>query len=415
MIDSLFNVLKSEDSLQRIFEFIEANAGEDLSKLRLRCASAADRELIFFAIDQIDARRRFSVKLSDFLANREFLFPTLLAGEQASHRAVARYNADVAHPEGKVLDMTAGLGIDAVSMARLGADVLAVDIEPLKMSVLEHNIKVSGINGVKALCADSLEFLRKSDEVFDVIFVDPARRSDTGSRVFAFRDCQPDIISAWPLIASHARRVAIKASPMVDLAQVVEEIPDVKAIHVVSVKGECKELLIVCARSESVQPLLEDADIKIVAVDLADDGKELSRFEFDWSRRSERPSILEDKEISGKYLCIPGSGVMKTGAWGVLAESFTGMKMLSPNTHLFLSTTLPERFPGRVLKIEKILSGKDLKKLKGERRNVVSRNYPLTAAQLAKKSGIKEGGTDYLVGCRLTPAEHPLLLACQSA
>lgn len=402
-------------------EFVERYSSQDVKGLRLKYSSSTSRDLYGFAIDQIESRRRFSNKIRPFLEKGFFLFPTVLAGEQASHSSVAFYNSKVAGKVNSLLDMTAGLGIDTMTMAlNSAAMVTAVDIEPFKRDVLIHNLKELEIENVEALADDSIEFLKKCDRRYDLIFVDPARRSDDGSRVFAFDKCQPDIISSWEMIADKSDRVLIKASPMIDITQALVEIPDVKSIHVVCVKGECKELLIESENKTKSDSQLESSgisfaerDVEIKVVNLEDDGETISEFSFRWSERHKSSPIYTGDDFAGKFLCIPNAGIMKTNAWGAIAEAFPGMKKLSSDTHLFICDELPDSFPGRVLVIEKELNGKALKQLKGDYRNVVSRNHPLSASQLAKKAGVIEGGERYIVGCRCGVTPRPVILDCR--
>ncbi len=81
----------------------------------------------------------------------------------------------------KILDMTAGLGRDALTLAYHGAHVVAIERNPILFLLLEQayqellndplfkNFKGS----VKFVNQDATEFIRATDEKFDAVYLDP--------------------------------------------------------------------------------------------------------------------------------------------------------------------------------------------------------------------------------------------------
>lgn len=406
------------------YEFIEKNKYLNPKELRLKYASSPDRDLLFFAIDQIEARRKTSHKLSYFLEHSEFLFPNILSAEQSSHQTVATYNASLLKGASSVIDLTAGLGIDSLSFARVANNVTSIEQDQFKCKILLHNRNMLKINNLNVINGDCIQTLNQFDTIYDVGFIDPARRDETGGRVYSLSDSQPDILSNWDQIKNKTKRLMIKASPMLDLNDTVRRIKEVSAIHIVSVKGECKEILIDCI-FEDLDKDNEDC-IPVYVTDLRDDlntNEELiphSLFKYNIDYKGNalyKPLSYCEKteDLAGKTLLIPHAGVLKSGAWQQLADSFPGIIKLSPNTHLFITDKYPEGFPGRGVIIQKDLSSKELKKLKGKKLNVVCRNYPLTAPQLAQKIGIKDGDDGYLIGCKISKEERPKTLLCEKS
>ncbi|MDE5874926.1 MAG: SAM-dependent methyltransferase, partial [Muribaculaceae bacterium] len=102
--------------------------------------------------------------------------------------------------------------------------------------------------------------------------------------------------------------------------------------------------------------------------------------------------------------------VMKLGCWKSLQEKFPGLLKLSANSHLFVSESLIDNFPGRAMRIDKTVNKKDRKSLKGFPVNIVSRNYPISADELRKTLGVKEGDNMFLYASRL--GSSPLLILC---
>ena len=93
------------------FKFVDKHQADDVNRLRLRrCADAGFD--VDFAITQIECRRRIRRKLPEMYANPGFLFPSVLATEQATCEEIARYHAGIVGDVERVLDMTAGLCID---------------------------------------------------------------------------------------------------------------------------------------------------------------------------------------------------------------------------------------------------------------------------------------------------------------
>ena len=96
--------------------------------------------------------------------------------------------------------------------------------------------------------------------------------------------------------------------------------------------------------------------------------------------------------LNGGFLYEPNAAILKAGAYKLVAQRF-GLQKLDVNTHLYCSEKLVPEFPGRVWRI---IDKKDLKQA-----NVLTRNYPLSPEALKKKLHLLDGGTDYVIGCRV--------------
>lgn len=366
---------------------IEAE-GKDISSLRLKYPEQN------FIIDQIEARRRHKDKLPDFLANPHFLFPTLLSAEQATNQWVAKFNASFVADNSSVADLTCGLGIDAMSMAEKCKCVTAFDIDEIKTKVLSHNLNVLEINNTTVICADSIKWLEEHDNHYDIIFIDPARRSKSGNRVSYFEDCQPDIVAAWPLLLSRADKIMIKASPMIDISDTLRRLSEVDSVYVVCFKGECKEVLILAGKWNLH---------KIAAVDI-DKEHVKSEFEIplsDFAIGGNIDYVSSAMELEGNYLYIPDAGVMKLAEWSALMRKYDGLKKLDPSTHVFASVHLYQDFPGKVYKVMEKPDKKQMKRLQNTDLHVISRNYPMGAAEIEKKYRAIPRGNKYLIACKI--------------
>lgn len=396
------------------FDFVEANASADVQRLRLAAHGRCHAFDVQLAITQIECRRKFAAKFAGLFDVRQMLVPSVLACEQATSEAVALWHAgtvagDVAGL--RVLDMTAGLGIDAMAMARGGASVTAVELDQLKSATLAHNARVCGLDSLKAVAGDSVEMLAamaESGERVDLVFIDPHRRGDGGKKVFRLSECLPDVTTLIPFWRRMECRVIIKLSPMLDLDQALAELENVTHVWIVEHRGECKEL-VVEADFRSAAEIT--ADVPVTVADVAACGSADNEFNVTAAMLKENAPIVEKAEEieAGHYLYIPSPGMMKAGARGVLTARFPGLRMLAQSTMIFTSMWLYRSFPGRVLQIDEIPDAGALKRLRGECRNVVARNYPLAADAVRRKYRLRDGGDSYLVAARTGNANRPAM------
>jgi energy-coupling factor transporter ATP-binding protein EcfA2 len=112
-----------------------------------------------------------------------------------------------------------------------------------------------------------------------------------------------------------------------------------------------KELLLIIDKQDASCEL---QDVSIRCVNL-----ESNEEEFCFNFNDERSAKSEFSE-SLNFLYIPNNSILKAGAFNMISEKF-GLKKLHPNTHFYTSKHKIEKFPGRILQIEKI-DAKDLKK-----------------------------------------------------
>ena len=392
------------------FQFIEEHKKSDVSSLMLKYH---DKHLPFdleSAFIQIKCRQKTSGKLSIFIENENFLFPSVVSAEQASHQAVAIFHASLLPDNATLLDMTAGLGIDVMTMAKKCSNVTAVEIDPIKSDYLDHNKSIMNLDNLLVFNADSVEWLKNHDGRFDIIFIDPARRDSENKRTYNFHDCLPDIIAIQEMLRDKGSIVFIKASPLLDITQTLRDISLVRSIRAVCVEGECKEILVETGKQNN--DIDRVSEIIKEAVDLNNKGDVISSFSYREICNAETdmlhlPYAEEYNLIPGNYLYEPNAAMMKLAPWRELCLRFPDLKKLAPSSQLFVSEALYTNFPGRILKIEKLIEKKDRKVLKGLPANVVVRNYPVSAENLRKQLGVKEGSDTFIYGTRL---KNPVLL-----
>lgn len=373
-----FKTLMNKD----FFEWIDAHKGDDPGSLWLKYGKTHAS-----AITQVECRRRFGAKLSRTLADDpQFLFPNTLAGEQSTSDVLASFHSSLIEPGCTVADFTAGLGIDAMAMARHAAHVTAVEMNPEVAEALVHNSRyLSNLDVVCADCREYAESVAAEGKVFDTIFIDPARRDKDGGRTYALADCSPDIVAMLPLMRRITHRVIVKASPMLDIAHTINELDNVTGVIILGTPGECKELDVVIDFGAKV------AEPVISAVTLTAEG--ISRFDF---TRSEEAATTPRYGLpkTGDYILEPYPAVMKAGVFRLLSARY-GLQSISANTHLWHSEAIPDGFPGKSFLITDIqeFASKNIKRYAAShpRVSVTVRNFDMSAEALRAKLRVRDG------------------------
>lgn len=355
------------------------------------------------------------------------------------------------------VDLTGGFGVDFSYIAsRLGVKSMYVERQAHLCEAAKENFGRLGLknaivkngDGIEVLhsfaskkeaaASDSLgitedqsQSLLKTNLGLKLIFIDPARRDDAGNKVVSLKDCTPDVTLLQEEMLSKADYVIIKLSPMLDWHRAVSELNCVKEVHIFSVNNECKELLLVLsarnmddmrassADGESGEDEIDgaegtDGEVKHAGnlrIYCINDAQSFVCDELDMESSSVKiaPSILEEM----LYLYEPNASLMKAGCFSVLSERY-GARMLSKNSHLFVSREPIAAFPGRSFRIIAVSSfnKKELKRyLSGiTKANIATRNFPLSVAELRKRLKLKDGGETYIFATTLSDESHVLMI-----
>lgn len=380
------------------FEWIKANANIDPVVLRLKYAGKGGGIDYHEAITQIECRRRFGRKLANTLASfPQFFFPSTLAGEQASSDKLASYHTSLV-PEGMaIVDLTAGLGIDVLHMAHRAGSAVAVERKQELVEALRYNaagLKVSDV--VEPICADCVDFIDEciaQSRHFDMAFIDPARRSAEGGRLFALADCSPDVVSLLPKLAQICRMLVIKASPMLDISHTIASMsPRPQVVSAAGTPTECKELVIIV-----VFDAPDPAETMIEAVTMLSEDTDIFSFTIEQERTAMPASVIPAIK-AGDVVYEPFPAIMKAGAFKLLAEKF-GLRGFYVNTRLLFSSDIKERFPGTLWRVHEVLpyASSVIKRFKSKYPaiSVVTRNFGMSADALRGRLGVKEASGDF--------------------
>ena len=355
------------------------------------------------------------------------------------------------------VDLTGGFGVDFSYIAsRLDVKSMYVERQAHLCEAAKENFGRLGLknaivkngDGIEVLhsfaskkeaaASDSLgitedqsQSLLKTNLGLKLIFIDPARRDDAGNKVVSLKDCTPDVTLLQEEMLSKADYVIIKLSPMLDWHRAVSELNCVQEVHIISVNNECKELLLVLsarnmddmrassADGESGEDEIDgaegtDGEVKHAGnlrIYCINDAQSFVCDELDMESSSVKiaPSTLEEMQ----YLYEPNASLMKAGCFGVLSGRYDA-RMLSKNSHLFVSREPITAFPGRSFRIIAVSSfnKKELKRhLSGiTKANIATRNFPLSVAELRKRLKLKDGGETYIFATTLSDESHVLMI-----
>ncbi len=363
-------------------EFIEKNWDTDIVSVLLKkpiFEGVSQKELA----EQLEAKKKCRTKLPTWFNTPNIYYPNKLNIEQTSSEKTAAYKSRLVHGK-SLFDMTGGLGVDSYYFSKKVEQLFHCEKDKNLSEIAAHNFDVLGIKNCEFISVDSIEFLKLKKQYFDWIYVDPSRRNDVKGKVFRLQDCAPNIPEHLDLIFEHTNSILLKASPLLDLKMGIHELKWVQEIHVVAVQNEVKEILFVLQQSIA-------HSIRIKTVDLKKEG--IDSFDFLWEDENKTPTTYGEPQ---NYLYEPNAAILKAGAFKSVADQY-GLKKLAPHSHLYTSDQSIE-FPGRVFRIEQVLpySKKAMKKFKGTKANITTRNFTDTVATLRKKFGIKDGGESYL-------------------
>lgn len=376
MIEKLQNI--------EIQQFIQDHLHDDPVLLMLQSGKYPHLPIREIA-DQIKARQRLKKKLPAWVDNPQIIFPAAVSQEQSSSQTTAIYKSKI-FSGAKMADLTGGAGVDSFFFSRCFAEVHYVEPDLDLFNIAKYNLQTLGADNIKFFNQTAEEFLEK-DDTYDLIYLDPDRRGKNNKKLYAFSDCEPDVIQLQDILLKKASSVLIKTSPMLDIADSIRELKNVEAVHVVAVEGEVKEVLYVIKE-------IPKEPLKILTVNFLNDDS-VQHFGFNFNdEKSVEPPFSSAK----KYLYEPNAAILKAGAFKILTRHFNVDK-LHPNTHLYTSDKYIKEFPGRIFKINSILPFQKkmlLEALPVKKANITTRNFKNTVEEIRKKTGIKEGGDIYL-------------------
>lgn len=430
-------------------QFILDHGNDDIPSLLLTRSQYPDIDLKQACL-YIECRRKIRDKVPVFHAETGIRYVSKLSAEQCSSQATARYKAQVAAEiltgnasrtadtpkgeeasradntprAGKIADLTGGMGIDALAFAGVASEVLYNEMNPALAEATAHNFSLLGIKNVRVTshCLISMHAPQSdsmgaaatlagpgSDTAIegilgdfqpDLIYLDPARRDSSGSKVFRLEDCSPNILKLKEELLARSRHLLLKLSPMADISAVSKALgPEVSRIILVASEGECKELLVLLDGKHQGEYLIQ--------VHNETPGRQVES-DFIFAPQEENRAIAQyapSLEAVRQFPALfePGKALLKAGAFKLISERF-GLTKLAASTHLYGGPiealppagadipTRPDALPaglGRCWRIEQVMpfSSHTLKTLGSQYppMDVTARNLPLTSEALRQR------------------------------
>ncbi|HEY0679460.1 MAG TPA: hypothetical protein VGD17_14350, partial [Chitinophagaceae bacterium] len=317
--------------------------------------------------------------------------------EQTSSEKTARFKAELVN--GKLLaDMTGGFGIDTYFFSEKIPDTWYIEQDPAIYEIASSNLhrlnpRITTVKG------NSLEVLQQLPEKADWLYLDPIRRTKE-RRLSRIEEYSPNLKQIREQLFAYGRNIMIKLSPMSDISEAIRIFGDkVSHVYVLAVDNECKELLITASENDQAETIVES---------------------INWIKGQEErfvSSLHNDQHVPVSdplnYLYEPNAAIFKAQQYDIQA-ALHKLKKLHANTHVYTSAELDASYAGKIYEVKDIFnfdtkefrSGNDISSF-----NIKTRNFPVDAPAVAKKLGIREGGSEFLF-CVRTKEGRPKIIRC---
>ncbi|MFV0231937.1 RsmD family RNA methyltransferase [Empedobacter falsenii] len=320
-------------------------------------------------------------KFPTLYSTKNIYFPPSINLEQASSEAAANYKSSLV--KGKTLiDLTAGFGIDTMAFAKNFEKVYHIEQNPELSEIVQHNAQILAPNLETYTGTFQSFFETNPESKFDVIYLDPARRNSSG-RKFILEDLEPNILEWMPTFFEKSNKIIIKLSPLLDITSNLQQIDSISEIHIVALKNEVKDFLLIIDKNCSTKnPLIK-------AINLESNQPEFSfNFEDEYNSNANFGTVQQ-------YIYEPNVAILKTGAFKLLSEKFN-LHKLHQNTHLYTSNELLNEFPGKIYSVEKHINHPKKEIIKSKA-NLLVKNYNQAIDVVKKKFKITDGGETTLI------------------
>ena len=350
----------SPEILENTIRFVCEHPEADPTSLALGKGKLKDID-IDLAINTLESRRKLKDKMPQWYGQPRMIFPAKLSAEQCSSTLTGRYKAGLAAliAGGKpfrIADLTGGLGVDTWYFSMEASEVLYNEMQDALCMAAKHNFGILGAGNIKFSnkciipeCQAKQEDAESGNyataaEILgafkpDIIYADPARRSESGRKVFLIEECTPDILSLKEELFAVSRHILLKLSPMADISMVCSRLgPGCRQVHVIGAVGECKELLIWMDREWT-------GNYTVKVVELGHKGESVIEFTPE-EEKTVCPAILsenavrriqEDRNFNQRWMFEPGKALMKAGAFS-LVSARGGMFKTGVSTHYYIGT-----------------------------------------------------------------------------
>ena len=363
-------------------EFISNNLEIDVFQLILKnqlFSKVSNKEIV----EQITAKIKSKNKLPSWYNTSGIYFPNKINIEQTSSEQTAEFKSGIVNGD-KMIDCTGGFGVDSYYFSKKFKSLIYIERDQSLCDITKLNSDKLGVINTVHLNEDGLEYAKKIETEFDLLYIDPSRRDLVNQKVHFLSECTPVIDSRVIKSLNNFNKILIKCSPIIDIKKTVNDLDTVNEVYIIGINNEVKEVLISLGKSNKTK-------LKINCIDLNNRNND---FIFDYNEINNKENTHTSE--TQKYLYEPNSMILKSGAFNLICDRYKVNK-LNPNSHLYTSNELI-KFPGRVFKVNQTVSynRKNLKSLNVTKANITTRNFPREVKEIRRKNKIKDGGEDYL-------------------
>ena len=373
----------------------------DIQAFILKNRKNFEAEMLHLIADQWTSRQKARHKLPTWFANENVIFPPPLSVEQASSEMTANYKAQVFIKNfgtETCVDLTGGMGLDTWALAKVCKSVIYVEQNTLLAQIAKYNFEVLGQQNIEVLNENATNLEDSFFEKHNHFYIDPHRRDSAKNKVFKIEDCEPNLLTIKHLLNNYMA----KFSPMLDIKLALEQLQNIKAVHVVAVENEVKELLFLAKNTTE--------KTKICCVNFfSSNSKQI--FEFDYESEQK---IRVNYSKPSKYIYEPNAAILKAGAFKSIAN-YHNISKLAPSSHLYTSDVLVENFTGRSFVCEAVCKFDKkgiLAHLPEKKANISTRNFPMKPEEIKKKLGLQDGGEYYLFATE-NDEKQKIVLVCK--
>lgn len=396
-------------------QFIEQHLNDDVRSLALKkCPPDVD---LPFALAQISGHQYAINKIPEWASAKGIIYPKHLSLEQCTNEQIARYKKKyISNIIGKehwsMADFTGGMGIDCYYLSHKEDKTVYNEMDCTLCETAKHNFTLLGRSDIEISNSSAEEYIENNcSQHFDLIYLDPARRSATGKKLVSISECMPDVTRLQHRLTAMADIVAVKLSPMLDISTAIREIEHISHILIISLDGECKEMLLLINSHFNGNSLIESININ----SNGNYSELLSATIQDENLTNVQYADIDDI-CSGNYLYEPYAAQMKSGLYNTMAIKY-GCKPVSPISHLYITKSASNNFPGRQFLITESypFNKRTAKELfvKYKQANIAVRNFPVSVDELRKRFKVRDGGDIYIFGT--TCCDVHLLIVCKKA
>lgn len=365
---------------EEIQSFIHNNIDADINQLALQKNKFPNTDWTSI-LNQIAAKQKAKTKLPTWFNTANILYPSKISVEQTSSERTAKYKSELVSGE-SLIDLSGGFGVDDFYFAQKVKQVVHCEINETLSDIVKHNFEQLKASNIECFSGDSYEILKSRNEKPDWIYIDPSRRNEAKGKVFMLTDCLPNVPENLDFYFGFAPNIMIKTAPLLDITAGLSELKNVKAIHIVALENEVKELLWVLEKDYT-------KTIKMVTANLLKNETQELRFELDAENQAHFG-------LPQKFLYEPNAAIMKSGGFDMVSSQFK-LDKLHQHSHLYTSEALID-FPGRRFEIQQVIgyNKNEMKPfLENQKANITTRNFPDSVENIRKKWKIKDGGNLY--------------------